>query len=129
VKNLILLFVIVPVLTLGQTAGTKEIPAAEAKDHMGETATVCGRVADANMSRYAAGNYGWPISLALEKPEPHAPFVVGILSPKRLKPDEVKSAYVGKLVCATGKIELVRGVPQILATKPSQVEFRADAKK
>jgi hypothetical protein len=117
-----------PALNPGQTAKPKEIPPAEAKEHIGETATVCGKVVATSIAKYSAGSLGWPISLDLDTPEPKPTFVIGTLSPTRLKPEEVEATYQGKAVCATGKITNVRGVPEINTSKPSEIDFKQDAK-
>jgi len=130
VNNVILCFILgVPVLTLDRTAKPKEIPAAEAKNHIGETATVCGKVVGTSISKYGAGNLGWPVSLDLDKPEPSPVFIIGTLSPKRLKSLDLETAYQGKVICATGKITILRGVPAIITAKPSQIEFKPDVEK
>ena len=105
----------------------KEIPVAEAKNHIGETATVCGKVVGTSIAKYQAGNFGYPISLDLEKPEPDPVFVIGTLSPKRLNTAEVESTYQGKMICATGKITELRGVPEIITRKPDQIVFKSDS--
>jgi|SRR6267378_6953204 len=46
----------------------KKLTAAEAKDHLGETATVCGNVGS---TRYAASTKGQPTFLDLDKPYPN----------------------------------------------------------
>jgi hypothetical protein len=46
----------------------KRLSAAEAKDHFGESATVCGEVAS---TRYVASSKGQPAFLNLEKPYPN----------------------------------------------------------
>jgi hypothetical protein len=52
------------VTVLGQV---KKLTTAEAKEHIGEQATVCGKVASA---RYAATTRGKPTFLDLDKPYP-----------------------------------------------------------
>jgi site-specific recombinase XerD len=49
-------------------AAQKKLTAAEAKDHVGETATVCGSVVS---TRYATGTKGQPTFLNLDKPYPN----------------------------------------------------------
>jgi hypothetical protein len=52
-----------------QAPQAKRLTAADAKDHIGEQATVCGKVAS---SRYAATTRGKPTFLNLDKPYPYA---------------------------------------------------------
>jgi hypothetical protein len=128
-KLILFLLLGLPVLTLGQAAKREQIAAAEAKHHIGETATVCGKVVAVSISKYAAGNLGWPIFLDLDKPEPNPVFTIATLSSKRLKSAELESTYQGKVMCATGKITSVRGVPEIITSKPSDIEFKPDVSK
>jgi hypothetical protein len=53
----------------------KRFSAAEAKDHFGESATVCGEVAS---TRYVASSKGQPTFLNLDKPYPNQIFTVVI---------------------------------------------------
>jgi hypothetical protein len=116
-------------LALDQTLKPKDISPAQAKDHLGETATVCGKIVAVSPNKYGAGSLGWPISLEIDKPDPDPVFIIGVMSPKRLKPDEASAEYQGKQVCATGKITELRGVPAIVTTKASEIAIHADVKK
>jgi hypothetical protein len=100
---------------------------AEAGNHIGETATVCGKVASARVDKYGVAGHGRPIILALDKPEPNPAFLILTL-PADAKPPQPDGTYLGKQVCATGKIEKGR-VPQIIATRPSQVRIQSEEKK
>ena len=91
----------------------------QAKDHIGETATVCGVVASA---RYAASSRGRPTFLNLDKPYPNQLFTVviwGEVRPRFSEPPE--RAFDGKRICVTGRIELYRGAPQITVQEPSAI--------
>jgi len=65
VASALLLLIIQPALA------QKKLTAAEAKDHVGETATVCGNVVS---TRYAASTKGQPTFLNLDKPYPNQIF-------------------------------------------------------
>lgn len=54
-------------------AQTKRITAAEAKDHIGDRATVCGKVAS---THYAKSSKGEPTFLNLDKPYPKEIFTI-----------------------------------------------------
>ncbi len=71
-------------LFAGQLAGQdgKRISAAEAKDHVGEVATVCGQVASA---KSASSTRGRPTFLNLDKPYPEQIFTVVIWGDDRPK--------------------------------------------
>ena len=91
----------------------KKYTAADAKDHVGETATVCGTVAS---EHYAARSKGQPTFINLDKPYPDQIFTIVIWSSDR--------AAFGKLpdkLCVTGKITLYREVPEIVAKTPNQI--------
>lgn len=60
----------------------KRLTASEAKNHIGEEATVCGKAASA---RYAASSRGQPTFLNLDKPYPNPVFTVKISAVPRLQ--------------------------------------------
>jgi hypothetical protein len=81
---------------------------AQAKDHIGENATVCGSIAS---EKTAASGHGSPTFINLDQPYPSQVFTVLIWGSDR--------ATVGTLpksgqVCAKGTIELYRGNPEIV---------------
>ena len=63
-------------------AQTGHLTAGEAKNHIGETATVCGRVASAH---FAEKVKGLPTFMNLDKPYPHQIFTIVIWGTDRLK--------------------------------------------
>jgi hypothetical protein len=76
---------LLPILALfvvlsSPVAAQKKLTASEAKDHVGETATVCGIVASA---RYATSTKGQPTFLNLDKPYPNQVFTVLIWGGRR----------------------------------------------
>jgi DNA/RNA endonuclease YhcR with UshA esterase domain len=97
----------------------KKYTAAEAKEHIGETAIVCGKVASAS---FADNIRGTPTFLNLEKPHPSQIFTVVIWGRFREKFDKPEVKYKGKEICVRGKISEFRGVPQIEAREPAQFE-------
>src|SRR5271169_5047290 len=60
----------------------KKLTAAEAKEHFGDNATVCGEVVS---TRYAASSKGQPTFLNLDKPYPNQIFTVVIWGSNRSK--------------------------------------------
>jgi len=95
------------------------IQAAEAAQHIGEVAEVCGRVASA---AHIAAVKGQPTFLNLERPYPDQPFNVVIWGSARSRFDAPpERAYDGKDICVTGLIETYRGKPQIVVTDPDQI--------
>jgi hypothetical protein len=79
----------------------KKLTAIEAKGHIGEQATVCGKVASA---RYAAATRGKPTFLNLDKPYPNQVFTVVIWGENREKFVTPEEKYRDKQVCVSGKI-------------------------
>jgi DNA/RNA endonuclease YhcR with UshA esterase domain len=96
----------------------KRLTAAEAGDHVGEVATVCGTVASA---RYAASSKGKPTFLNLDKPYPNQAFTIVIWGSDRSKFGRPELEYHEKRICVTGKIAEYRGKPQVVAEDPKQI--------
>ena len=92
------------------------LTADQASSHVGENATVCGTVASAN---YAANAKGQPTFLNLDKGYPHQIFTVVIWGIDRSKFGTPDKALSGKQICATGVIELFRGLPEVIVHEPS----------
>lgn len=108
------------VLISGAFAQTvKKIPATEAAQHIGETATVCGYVAS---SRYLSNSRSRPTFLNFDKPYPHQDFTVVIWPEDRVKFGEPEGKYLHKNICVTGEITLYRGSPEVIARRPGQIK-------
>jgi len=84
-----------------------------------ERATVCGNVAS---THYASSTRGSPTFLNLDAPYPHEIFAIVIWGGDRAKFDNPEVKYRGANLCATGTITSYRGVPEIAAHDPSQLE-------
>lgn len=117
--------VIIPALTLLLASALlisayadQKLTAAEAKQHIGEIATVCGVVADA---RYAEKTKGSPTFLNLDKAYPNAIFTAVIWGSDRAKFGKPEVEFKGKRICVTGKIEEYRGAPEMALTDPKQI--------
>jgi len=100
----------------------KKLTATEAKDHVGETATVCGNVVS---TRYASTTKGQPTFLNLDKPYPNQIFTVVIWGSNRSKFGRPEAEYSEKRICVTGKIVEYRGVPEVIADAPAQITVEA----
>jgi hypothetical protein len=96
----------------------KKLTTTEAKDHIGEQATVCGKVAS---GRYAATTRGKPTFLDLDKPYPDQLFTVLIWGENRAKFGTPEETYRNKNICVTGRIQSYRGEPEIIASDPAQL--------
>jgi hypothetical protein len=110
---------VVAVLWATQGLAQISISAAEAKNHVGEKATVCGEVAS---THYAATSHGNPTFINLDRPYPNQIFTVLIWGSDRPKFGDPEEAYRSKHICVTGKISDYKGVPEIVAYEPSQIK-------
>ncbi len=115
-------------LGYGQNAAPPRITAADAKKHVGDTVTVCGKVVDTKVSRYGLAGRGKPVSFDLDQPEPNPVFYFVAFGAQPAGPEEVLAAYKGKSVCVTGRIAAVAGVPYIMAADRSLIKTQAEAK-
>jgi len=102
------------------TLAQKKLSTSEAKDHVGEVATVCGEVAS---THYAPSTKGQPTFLNLDKPYPSPVFTILIWGSNRGKFGAPENEFKGKRVCATGKITAYRGAPEIVANEPEQIKL------
>lgn len=100
------------------SAQTNNITAAEAKDHVGETRTVCGKVAS---THFASKSKGEPTFLNLDEPYPKEVFTILIWGSDRAKFGTPETKYKDVSVCVTGKITSHREKPEVIATDPKQI--------
>jgi hypothetical protein len=106
---------------IAQAPQVKKLAAVEAKDHIGEKATVCGKVAS---TRYAATTRGKPTFLNLDKPYPSQVFTVLIWGESRAKFGAPEEQYRGKQICVTGTITEYRKGPEIVVSDPQSIEVQ-----
>src|SRR6201981_1192336 len=97
-------------LAFSKSAQTNNITAAEANDHVGETRTVCGKVAS---THFAAKSKGQPTFLDLDEPYPKEIFTILIWGSDRAKFGVPETKYREANVCVTGKITSYRGKPEV----------------
>jgi hypothetical protein len=100
------------------TLAQKKYSTSEAKEHFGETATVCGDVAS---TRYSDSTKGQPTFLNLDKPYPNQVFTIVIWGNNRGKFGTPENDFKGKRICVTGKITAYAGLPEIVADDPKQI--------
>jgi len=105
-------------LAFSTTAQTNKITAAEAKDHVDEVRTVCGKVAS---THFAAKGKGQPTFLNLDTPYPKTVFTILIWGSNRAKFGTPETKYRDATICVTGKITIYRGTADIIVTEPSQI--------
>ena len=114
-SGLVLICVAVSSLLFAQSV---HLTSSEAKNHIGEKATVCGKVASGH---YAARTKGSPTFLNLDAPYPNQIFTVLIWGSDRSKFGQPESTYDQKRICVTGVIKDYKGVAEIIAEQPSQI--------
>jgi DNA/RNA endonuclease YhcR with UshA esterase domain len=94
----------------------QSISAADAKNHVGEKATVCGKVAD---ERTVTSSIEEPTFINLDAPYPHQIFTIVTWREDRLAVGKLPEK--GSHVCILGLIEEYRGVPEIKLWSRSQL--------
>jgi DNA/RNA endonuclease YhcR with UshA esterase domain len=114
---------VLSISVLAQTNAPHALQTSEAKNHIGERATVCGVVESA---RYSTSGRQ-PTSLNLDKPYLNQLFTVLIWGANRAKFGKPEETYKGKRICVTGTIETYQNVPEIILDDPSQLAVQ-DAK-
>jgi len=87
-------------LAFNTAAQTNKITAAEAKDHVGETRTVCGKVAS---THFASKTKGEPTFLNLDEPYPKEVFTILIWGCDRAKFGAPETKYKDATVCGQEK--------------------------
>lgn len=107
-------------LLTGQVhADANTVSAAEAANHVGESAKVCGRVASA---KYATETRRKPTFLNLDRPYPDQVFTALIWESDRSSFSYPPESLRGQRICVKGTIELYKGRAQIIVSSPSQIE-------
>jgi DNA/RNA endonuclease YhcR with UshA esterase domain len=96
------------------------ITSVEAKNHIGEQATVCGTVASA---KFASSTRGQPTFLNLDKPYPNQIFTVVIWGRNRARFGRPEVEFQGKRICVAGTIKEYKGVPELEARSADQIKI------
>ena len=99
-------------------AAAQTITATDAKNHVGEKATVCGKVAD---ERTATSSRGEPTFINLDSRYPNQVFTILIWGEDRKTIGELPR--VGSHACASGVIKEYRGTPEIIVTSAGQLSY------
>jgi DNA/RNA endonuclease YhcR with UshA esterase domain len=106
------------VIAASPAVADNSLTAAEAAEHIGEQAIVCGAVVSAN---YVSKSKGQPTFLNLDQPYPRQIFTIVIWGSDRRKFGAPEITLLGKRVCVTGTIKTYRGKAEIVATDPQQL--------
>ena len=94
------------------------ISAEQAINHIGNYATVCGKVVSA---KYASAARGKPTFLNLDRPYPNQSFTALIWESDRQKFGQPESRYLGQRVCVSGMISSYKGEPEIIVRDRKQL--------
>jgi hypothetical protein len=98
------------------SANAQTISTAEAKNHIGENATVCGKVAG---ERTPTSSRGEPTFINLDSAYPNQVFTILVWGDDRKNVGELPR--VGSHVCAKGQISDYHGVPEIVVRTSGQL--------
>lgn len=115
-------------VAFAETPKAATISAAEAKNHVGENATVCGKVVSSRISKYGVGQQGRPITFDMDAAPPHRVFTFVSLNPDANSLEQTRNFYTGKRVCVSGTINKVGVTPQMLVKEPSQIKVQPEEK-
>jgi DNA/RNA endonuclease YhcR with UshA esterase domain len=107
------LSLIVLLLSAAAAVAQQKITPKEARNHVGENVTVCGRVAS---DHYAANTKGQPTFINLDEPYPRQIFTVVIWGS-----DRPAFGRIPADICVSGTVSLYKGIPEIIARSPSQI--------
>jgi hypothetical protein len=107
-------------LCAAQTVRADDVPASEASSHVGETATVCGRVTGVH---YAANSKGKPTFINFDKPYPSQDFTVMVWDDDRAGFGNLDK-YTGRQICAHGVITEYRGKPEMILRSPDALQAK-----
>lgn len=106
---------------LGEEPSVGKIEAKAAAEHVGDRATVCGQVVETSVLRDVDGQ---PTFLNLGDENPNQAFTVVIWGEDRARwsppPEE---QFAGRETCVTGEIEAHEGIPQIVVSRPYQIQM------
>jgi micrococcal nuclease len=111
-----------PVLALslaGLLGAADKISTSAAKDHLNQTATVCGKVVGTRYLDQSANKFTF---LNFDKTYPDSPFTAVIPGENHAKFGEPEKTYLEKNICVTGKIVEYNKKPEIIVTEPSQIK-------
>lgn len=102
------------------------ITAGDAKKHVEETVTVCGKVVDNKVFKYGLAGHGKPVNFDLDQPEPNPVFYFVVFAPHEEGTKGAVAAYQGKNVCVTGQINGGPPAPFIMAPDRTQIKIQED---
>jgi hypothetical protein len=96
----------------------QSISTAEAKKHIGEGTTVCGKVVNVWTAK---DSYGVPTFIDLDFAFPKEVFRIVVWEEDRAELGELPR--IGSQVCATGMIRAFKGLPEIVVRSTTQLSY------
>lgn len=97
-----------------------QITASQAKDHIGDSVTVCGKVLGA---KYLQTAKGAPTLLDVDGKVPNQPFTIVIFKEVRERLSYVpENRLLNQDVCVTGRVQQYKGKPQIVVHNENQLK-------
>jgi hypothetical protein len=100
-------------------ADAARVSPADAINHVGQMAIVCGRVATA---KYATSSNRQPTFLNLDKPYPNHVFTAVIWGSDRAAFPYAPESLADRRICVTGTIQVYRGKAEIIVSGPAQIQ-------
>jgi hypothetical protein len=101
-----------------ESVSTEKLTTAQAKNHVGKNATVCGVVA---IAIYANSSHRQPTLICFDNYYPHQSFTAVIWGEDRSKFGTPETTLNGKEICVSGVIEEYQGKPQIVLRRKGQL--------
>ena len=123
VRKIYVMLCILLCIFCAQVLAENSITTPEARNHVGQIATVCGRV---ESTHFANTSRGQPTFLNLDRAYPNQIFTIVIWGSDRGRFGRPENKYLDKQICVTGEIKLYRGVPEVIAEKPNQIQIKHD---
>ena len=122
-KRLYGLLVLSGLLGAAAVYAADSLDPADAVNHIGKEATVCGEVTGAKFSSHRKRK---PTFIDFGPPHPNHVFTALIWGENRDKFDYVPESLFGKTICVSGTITEHKGKPEIKVSEPSQIRVMDD---
>ncbi len=110
-------------LAAAMSHAAEPLEPADAVDHIGEQATVCGEVTGAKFSDHRKRK---PTFIDFGPPHPNQLFTALIWGEYRDSFDYAPESLLGKSICVSGTITEHKGKPEIKVSEPSQIRVMDD---
>ena len=110
-------------MATGGTFAAEPLDPADAADHVGEEATVCGEVTGVKYSHHRKRK---PTFIDFGPPYPNQHFTALIWGEYRDKFDYVPESLLGKKICVSGTITEFKGKSGIKVSDPAEIRIMDD---